>query len=227
MSTNRRRFLESAAANVAALAVMPAAAYAAMPHDIAMFGQTSSDEWDLGWADRVKKAKHRAVFDCTDPESGYGVWRASAWTRQNIDVLNAASADVIPVIVLRHNAIILAMQQSFWDKYGVGAAKKVMHPMTQEPTTKNPVLLDEKDGLAAPFNTAALHKQLARGAIALACNMALQDCIDTIAQQDKVSVDEARKRAIAYLVPGVVLQPSGVFAATTAQEAGAVYVKAS
>lgn len=57
--------------------------------------------------------------------------------------------------------------------------------------------------------------------------MALQDCIDMIAQHDKVSADEARKRAIAYLVPGVILQPSGVFAVTTAREAGAAYVKAS
>ena len=36
-----------------------------------------------------------------------------------------------------------------------------------------------------------------------------------------------RKQAIAYLVPGVILQPSGVFAAIRAQEAGATYLRAS
>jgi len=45
--------------------------------------------------------------------------------------------------------------------------------------------------------------------------------------QDKVSEDEARKRGIAMMVPGVILQPSGVFACIRAQEAGCTYVKAS
>ena len=226
MTTNRRRFLGTAAANAAALAVLPAAAFAAMPRDIAIFGSVPSAEWDLSWTDKLK-AKHRAVFDCTAPESGNGVWRAWAWTRQNIDVLKAAPKDVVPVIVLRHDAIILAMQQSFWDKYGIGLKKKVTDPMTDQPTSKNPVLLDEKDGVLAPFNMAGLHKQIANGAVALACNMAFQECINTTKQQDSVAEDEARKRAIAYLVPGVVLQPSGVFAVIRAQEAGAFYIKAS
>jgi intracellular sulfur oxidation DsrE/DsrF family protein len=96
-----------------------------------------------------------------------------------------------------------------------------------EPTSKNPVLLDEKDGIPAPFNNAGLKKQLDRGVTVLACNLALQDCIDLISKTDKVDDAEARKRAVAYLVPGVNLQPSGVFAVTRAQEAGASYVKAS
>jgi hypothetical protein len=51
--------------------------------------------------------------------------------------------------------------------------------------------------------------------------------IDVIVKADKISDAEARTRAIGYLVPGVILQPSGVFAVTRAQEAGASYVKAS
>ena len=42
-----------------------------------------------------------------------------------------------------------------------------------------------------------------------------------------MSDEAARKQAIAALVPGVVLQPSGVFAALRAQEAGCVYLRAS
>jgi hypothetical protein len=129
--------------------------------------------------------------------------------------------------VLRHNAIVLAMQQTFWDKYGIGARKKITHPLTGESTEKNPVLLGEKDGIPAPFNNAGLQKQLDRGVIVLACNLALQDCADLIQQADKVNAAEAKKRAVSYLIPGVILQPSGVFAVTRAQEAGASYVKAS
>jgi hypothetical protein len=224
--SNRRRFLETAAANAAALAVAPVAAFASIPRDIAALASPMSDDWDTAWTDRVK-GRHKGVFDCAEPESGYGVLRAKAWARQTTEVLKAAPSDVSTVIVLRHNAIVLAMKQSFWDKYGIGAAKKVTHPLTQEPTSANPVLLGEKDGMPAQMAAGALPAQIAAGAIVLACNMALQDCIDTIQQKDKVSAEEARKRAIAYLVSGVILQPSGVFAAVRAQEAGALYVKSS
>jgi intracellular sulfur oxidation DsrE/DsrF family protein len=119
------------------------------------------------------------------------------------------------------------MQQTFWDKYKIGEKKKVMHPLTGQPTKKNPTLLDEKDGIPAPFNNSGLRKQLDRGVVVLACNLALQDCIDMIKATDKVSDEVARKQAVGYLVPGVILQPSGVFAAVRAQEAGAAYIKAS
>ncbi|MEP6506637.1 MAG: hypothetical protein ABJC63_00315 [Gemmatimonadales bacterium] len=226
MTTNRRRFLTTAAANAAALAVIPGAAFAAIPREFSIPVSPSSEAWDLSWTDKLK-TKHRAVFDCTEPESGNGIWRSWAWKRQNMDVLKVAPADIVPVIVMRHDAIVLAMQQAYWDKYGAGAKKKVTDPMTNEPTNKNPALLDEKDGVPAPYNMAGLHKQIAAGAIALACSVAFEDCIQTVKQKDGVSAEEAKKRAMSYLVPGVILQPSGVFAVIHAQEAGAMYIKAS
>ena len=195
--------------------MMPAAALAAMPQ--AASARQFSEDWDLSWTSKLQ-GKHTAVFDCTEPESGNGVWRASIWKKQNVDVLKAAPGDLVPVIVLRHTAIILAMQQSFWDKYDIGKSKKVTDPMTDEPTTKNPVLSPGDGGLIS---------QMGSGAVALACSLAFQQCIDTIATHDKVAKDEAKKRAVAYLIPGVILQPSGVFAVLHAQNSGAKYIKAS
>lgn len=224
MTVTRRTFIGAAAANAAALAALPASLLANVPNDL--IPRTSTDEWNVDWT-RKLSGKHKSVFDNAEIESGYGVWRAAAWARQHMEVLKAPAADITPSIVLRHNAIVLAMQQSFWDKYGIGASKKVTHPLTGMSTDRNPVLLGEKDGIPAPFNQATLTNQLSHGVIVLACNLALQDCVDLIAKTDNVGADEARKRAIAYLVPGVILQPSGVFAVTQAQEAGASYVKAS
>ena len=220
MTVSRRGFLGAAAVN--------AAAFATLPSDLlASAGPAyTSDEWNVAWPGKLT-GKHKSVFDNSEVESGYGVWRAAAWARQHMEVLKAAMTDVTPSIVLRHNAIILAMQQSFWDKYNIGAAKKVTHPLTAEATDRNPALLGEKDGIPAPFNQAGLLPQMAHGVVVLACNLALQDCVDLIQREDKVSPAEARKRAIAFMVPGVILQPSGVFAVTLAQEAGASYVKAS
>src|SRR4029078_8378196 len=224
MTVNRRTFLGAAAVNAAAIASLPTALFANVPSDL--LPHASSDEWSVDCRRRLT-GKHKSVFDNAEVESGYGVWRAAAWARQHMEVLKASMSDVTPAIVLRHNAIVLAMQQSFWDKYGIGQAKKVTHPLTQEATDRNPVLLGEKDGIPAPFNQASLTNQLSHGVVVLACNLALQDCVDLIEKTDKVSPEEARKQAIAYLVPGVILEPSGVFAVTQAQEAGAAYVKAS
>lgn len=223
MTVNRRTFLGAAAMNAAALASLPRGLFADVPGTGA---PASNDEWSVDWT-RKLSGKHKAVFDNTEVESGYGVWRAAAWARQHMDVLKASMSDVTPAIVLRHNAIVLAMQQSFWDKYGIGASRKVTHPLTGEVTDRNPVLLGEKDGIPAPFNQASLTNQLSHGVVVLACNLALDDLVDLISKTDKLESEEARKRAVAYLVPGVILQPSGVFAVTQAQEAGASYVKAS
>jgi intracellular sulfur oxidation DsrE/DsrF family protein len=224
MNTDRRSFLGTTVAGAASLVAMPQA-LRALPSDLLPLPQAG--EWDLSWANRIN-AKHRALFDCTEPESGYGVWRANAWFGQYMDVMKAKPAELAPVIILRHNAIVLAMQQPFWEKYGLGKTFSVTHPLTGEATAKNPAMLDEGDGIPAPFNTAAIQKQLARGVTVLACNLALQlDLVPIVRRIDNVSDEVARQRAIAGLIPGVILQPSGVFAAVRAQQAGCAYVKAS
>lgn len=77
------------------------------------------------------------------------------------------------------------------------------------------------------FDAVQLDKFISRGGIALACNLALDDCVELVKSKDKLSDEEARKRTIAAMVPGVVLQPSGVFAALRAQEGGCAYLRAS
>ncbi|MBC7894582.1 MAG: hypothetical protein H7066_04160 [Cytophagaceae bacterium] len=225
MEHTRRGFVQQMTVGAVGMAGLPSFEMS-LPSDLRVDSAAQAPAWDISWTTRLR-GKHKACFDCTEPESGYGVWRASAWAGQYMDVMKVTPSDLSPVIILRHNAIVLAMQQSFWDTYAIGKSKGVTHPLTAEPTTKNPALLDEKDGIPAPFNNAALHKQLGRGVVALACNLALQDCVELVKKADGVSDEEARKRAVAALVPGVILQPSGVFAAVKAQESGCAYVKAS
>jgi hypothetical protein len=143
------------------------------------------------------------------------------------EVIRAADSDLRTVLILRHNAIALAMTQPFWDEYGLGKAKSVTHPLTQQPTDRNPALLGETDGVPTPFSSFALPAFLARGGIALACNLAFADCVGLVKEKHSLSDQDARTRALRGLVPGVIMQPSGVFAAVRAQQAGAVYVRAS
>ena len=150
--TSRRRFLESAAAKTAALAVFPATLLAHEP-----FGQmpaSTSEEWDLAWTDRIK-GKHKAVFDVVEHDNGTGLLRAAFWGNQYMDVMKAAPADLSTILVIRHNAIILAMNQAFWDKYNIGELKEVKHPMTDEPMKKNPALLGVRDGVPSSIASMA------------------------------------------------------------------------
>ena len=53
------------------------------------------------------------------------------------------------------------MQQSFWDAYHTGPTLKVMHPITEQPTTLNRALMNSArnevpamfDGVAPPYSS--------------------------------------------------------------------------
>ena len=225
METTRRDFLGAIAANAAMLGAMPlsfdlmaTAAHAAPPQ---------GEKWDVSWTSKVN-GKHKAIFDVPEVDSGYGVWRAGMWEPQYHATQGAKPAETATVLVLRHNALVLGFNQEFWDKYDIGNHDKVTHPITQQSTTSNPVLLSSaKNEVPAQFDAFALPNFLAKGGIVLACNVALQFFSAGLAQQAGISEDEARKLATAALLPGVKLQPSGVFACVLAQEAGCRYVRAS
>lgn len=216
--TGRRQFLRDATSNLAAMATLGAVPLRTPNPNV--------DDWDLAWPARLT-GKRRAVFDAAEIESGFGVFRAGVWASQCVTVLGAARSDVSPVIVLRGPAVVLALHQPFWDKYSVGRMRRVTHPVTLKETHRNPVLMDESDALPPALLAVGLQTQLASGVIVLACNIALQSWIDAIRQRNAVSEAEARLEVVGALVPGVILQPSGVLAAFLAQEQGCAYIRAS
>ena len=216
MTASRREFISSAAGSLffAGLAEPQAPA---------------SKKWDLSWVRKIT-GKHKVVLDVPEVDSAFGVWRASFWVQQYSDVLGAPAKDSTSVLVMRHNGIVLAMNQTFWDQYGIGKAKNVTHPITEKPTSRNPALLSSKnpeDALPPMFDDWAVDKFIARGGIALGCSLALDACSNMIAEKDKIAADAARKKAESFLLPGVIIVPSGVFAVIRAQEAGCAYVRAS
>lgn len=229
MTTKRREFIE----HLGAAAMLGALPVTAIPATLRAFagpvaGPGAPDDFDFSWPERLKGKAHKAVFDCAEVESGYGVWRAGMWEGQYQQSFAAKPADMQTVLVLRHNAIVLAFQQPFWDANGIGAQDKVTHPVTQQATTKNPALLTSaQPDFPAQFDAFALPNFLARGGIVLACNVALGFFAMGLARKTGITDEEARKRSLAAILPGVLLQPSGVFACVRAQEAGCAYVRAS
>ena len=226
--SSRRAFLEQFAVGSLSVGAMPA-----IVHDLARTGgplgssDAGSSTWDVSWVSRVT-GKYKAVFDVPEVDSGYGVWRASIWQKQYNEVLGVKPDQLSAVLVLRHNGIALAMQQAFWDKYAIGKKLTATHPVTEQPTDRNPAMLaSSRNEVPADMDPLALDKAIGRGVIALACDLALQDSAATIQKADNVSPEAAYAAAKGYLIPGVILQPSGVFAALRAQHAGCAYLRAS
>ena len=211
MDGSRREFLGRLTTGAALMSVAPFS-LSDMTRDLATPSPALQPNWDLSWVEKVS-GKHRAVFDIPEIESGYGLWRATVYGKQYNEVLGIPREDISTVVVIRHEGIWLAMNDEYWDKYGVGKKKNVLD-MSEKPTDKNPGL-QTLEGL------------ISRGAIALACNLAFADVVGAVREKSKLNDEEARKAALSHLVPGVIMQPSGVFAAIRAQEAGCVYFRAS
>lgn len=231
MSATRRQFLDSLATGAAAIGASAAfpTVLRAMPTEFTASGVTGAAQqtWETRWTERLT-GRVCAVFDVPEIESGYGVWRASVWARQYQDVFGMPASDLSTALVLRHNAIVLAMQQAFWDRYDIGKRNAVTHPATLKPTDRNPALMGPADGIEVLQVDFALGPFMQRGGVVLACNAALQDLVPMVQEADSVGEGEARARGVRALVPGVILQPSGVFAVLLAQQqAKALYIRAS
>lgn len=226
MTTNRREFIEHIGAT-AMLGALPVAALNPLVSSFGAASPTSTEEWDFSWTNKLKGKKHKALFDCTETESGFGVFRASVWEGQYHSALGAKPSETATVLVLRHNALVLALQQDAWDKFSIGATEKITHPLTQQGTTKNPALFTQADGVPAAWDFFALPKLIGRGGVVLACNLALEHFSTVWAAKAGIPQPEARKQAIASFVPGVTLMPSGVMSCIKAQQEGCLYVKGS
>ena len=228
MTTNRREFIEKLGAT-AMFGALPLSAVPSIVQEAQGSVRTgTAAEWDFSWVAKLKGKKHKAVMDNEEVQSAYGVWRATFWASQYEQALGAKPADIATVLVLRHNALVLGFKQDFWDTAGIGEWYKVTHPLTQQGTTRNPALLSSaKNEVPAAFDAFALTDFMRRGGIVLACSLAMDFFVSGLASRMSISAADARSRAMAALIPGVILMPSGIFACVKAQEEGCQYVKAA
>ena len=227
MDTSRREFVERLAGGALVAGGLPLTMKMPIAELASATAPVAAEDWDMRWESRVT-GKHKTIFDVPEIENGYGVWRAGIVKKQYMAVFKTAPKDMSVVLVLRHNAIHLAMQQGYWDAFGIGKEKKVQHPATEQPTDKNPALLTTANsGLPPQFDGLALDQFMANGGIVLACDLAFREVVGAYQKRDSSDDATARKIALAALVPGVIMQPSGVFAAMRAQELGCTYVRAT
>lgn len=208
--TSRRNFLGILGAGAALPAMAPG-----FPAPDPL--QPVSSDYDMSWVDRLT-SQRRAVFDSPEIEDGTAVFRAVFWRQEYADVYGLAPGQVDSVLVLRHKAIVLAMNDSFWSRFEIGKKFNV-NGMDGKPLANNPSATPDPK---APkrFRAANLQDFMASGGIVLGCGLAFSSAVVPRYRRDGVKGAAVREAALADLLPGVILQPSGFFATLRAQEAG-------
>jgi hypothetical protein len=224
-NTPRREFLTRVATTAAVLVAGSACAAPLAAANVGAAGvrretrQPSS--FDDTWTARVRAAAHKAVFDSPDVADGLALGHAAVFMDNYHEMFGTSDADTVPVIVMRHQGTVLAMGDALWAKYELGTRTKLKDPVTGEVAKRNPFVNigpDDKHALIEPGCT--LPALRARGAVLLACNRALMHFASQKAHEMKLNEDDVKAEFRAGLVPGVILQPSGVYAVLRAQEVG-------
>lgn len=237
-STPRRDFIGALAASAIAIAgtacATPATATQTAPtpapaanngggHQAPMPQPPKS--WDDSWFSRLT-AKHKAVFDSPEIGGGAALSHASGYIRGAYDALAAAPTDVQAVIVMRHRGAVMALNSAMWAKYPIAEMRNEKDEsgalVKDNPYAGTPSNNPQSNADHPQANLAWLSQH---GHILLVCDLAtraLSSQLATKTHGDSKAIYEELK---ANLVPGAILQPTGVYAALRAQESGASYMR--
>ena len=193
--------------------------------------------FDDSWTAKVRAARHKAVFDAPEVQDGLGIFQAWLFRQGYREALGPAEAQAaVPVVVVRHAGTVLAMDDALWAKYKLGEIRKINDQVTNKPAERNPIARPRSDApkpegdmarIVAENGQPTIETLIGQGAVVLACNLALNQMIGVIARRTDQKVEDVRAEVHAGLVPGVILQPSGVYAVLRAQEAGCVYLRST
>ena len=211
---NRRDFLGLAATAAAAGlgAMVPVAA--------AQAAATSASTEFTRWLDSIS-GTHKQLYDMPELNGGFGLVWSWAFFTTGSQAFGLPESDLGVVIVLRHDALPLAFNDSAWAKYKLGEVFKIEDPDTKAPAVRNPYYL--KPG-AVPLPDAALQKLIARGVKVAACNLAITFYSGMVAKNMGLKHEDVIKDWTEAVFPGIQIVPSGVVACNGAVSRGCVYV---
>jgi hypothetical protein len=165
--------------------------------------------------------RHRQVVDAYAINQGHPLTYAHTFLATSLPAGSATG-----IVVLRGEAVVMAVDDAIWDKYKIGEHAKIVDPGTKAIAVKNPFLRPMPGAL--PSDDMAIDRLLAAGTIFGACNVALHGASKSHAALTGVSAEAAYAEAAykdwsANLIPGIALLPSGVWGLNRAQEAGCTY----
>ena len=217
--TPRRGFLASALAGATGLAAAP---FLSGTSAAAQGPALVSVKWDDSWTGKIT-GKYRAVLDSPRIEGGAGIFRAGMWLGNYQEMYGLTDQELSAVLVIRHEAIPMVMNSEFWATYGYAKRYKKEYQDMGEALTR-PVNYNPFLRFQFGKKSMGLEPLIQRGVIVLGCGVAFGQAVADLQKQDKLEWKDAEAKARTFLVPGVTLQPSGIFAVSRAQDAGCNYV---
>jgi hypothetical protein len=222
MTTPRRDFLGWLGASAlvgTAPAMLVGAPAPASPSRI-----PAAREWDMSWVSRIR-GRHRVVFDAPDLSEGDPILRAVVWGKQYQEVFGTELRNTARVLVLRHHGIHFAMNDAYWARFPV-AQESGFLDATGRGLAVNPVRAPRTE-VPEPFRSMTLEAFQQSGGIVLACQLALTHYVVPRYVASGLTEAAAAAAAARDVLPGVIMQPSGIFAVSVAQEADCTYVPVS
>ena len=220
-SNPRREFLGTLATGAAVMGAALVSPFQLAASPGSFSGNLSGAD---AWFDKLK-GKHRMVFDATRPHE----IMPFAWPRifllTNV-ASSAAENDCSAVVVLRHDAIGYAMEDSLWAKYKFGELFKADDPDDKKPATRNPFWKPKPGDFKIPGIgnvQIGIDELQASGVMFCVCDAAMTVFSAALADGMKMAAADVKKDWVAGLLPGIQVVPSGVWAVGRAQEHKCAY----
>ena len=205
--------------------VMPASG-AALPTPVAPSNPPSAAlrAWDMSWTDKLRK--YRTAYDSPEIYSGVALAYANSATQGYKDAFGT-SDDFTPVLILRHAASVMTLNDAMWDRMELGKSRSMKDPSSGEPARRNPFLSYTKgDKFSMVSEGSSLSALMSQGAIVMACNYALRGVSSQLRQKEPgLSPEQALAEVHRHVIKGVYIMPNGVFAVAVAQDAGCNYMR--
>jgi len=218
-SEPRRGFLGSVAAVTAAATAAALSSAAAAPAAHAAEAAAANSDFER-WLDTIP-GKHRQVYDAPEPHNAMGLMWSHVFLMTGAQAYAAPESDFGVVLVLRHSAMPMTLNDSVWAKYKFGGFLKIDDPQTKAPALRNPFTNLKPGDL--PLMEAGLDKLIARGVKVATCGMAIHHYSLMFAKNTGGDAEAIKKEWLAAVLPGVFVAPSGVIAVHGAQSRGCTY----
>jgi hypothetical protein len=214
-TTHRRGFLGRLGA-MAATAGIAGLAPAGLAADVATQDDVAADEKFEAWLNRIT-GKHRIVFDAPEVNSGFPAVFPRVYAMTMNQTYGTTDKDDSVVLILRHMAAAMALQDAMWAKYKLGEELNIKEGDAF--VTHNPYAVIT--GL--PLPGLGVTELLKSGFLVGVCNVALTVESASLAKKTGGDAPTVKKELVDNLFPGIQVVPSGVMAVGRTQEKGCAY----
>jgi hypothetical protein len=227
--TPRRDFLQQLLSGGAAVAgvsllggcAQAAASTAAAPRAAA----AARSEWDMSWTGRL--GRYRTAYDSPEITGGAALAFAASAMQGYAQALGTRAGEVTPVVILRHTASYMVLDDDMWKRLAIGESQKLKDPTTGETALRNPFIRYAKgDRFTMIGADAGIDTLVGQGAIVLTCNRALTGIAGILRRKETgLTQEQAMAEIRKAVLPGVYPMPNGIFAVSAAQDAGCHYMR--